>query len=309
MGRRMHNHDHGGHHHHGPANFNRAFIIGITLNGAYILLEFGIGLAVGSLALLADAGHNLSDVLGLLLAWTGHYLSSLKPTGRYTYGFRSSSIMAALLNALILLVAIGGILWEAVRRFQEPVAVEGQAVIWVATVGVVINTLTALLFLRGSRGDINIRGAFLHMAADAGVSLGVVLAGVGILLTKWTWIDPAISILVAIVIFIGTWDLLREAINLSLQAVPRGIDPEKVQIYLENLPGVEGLHDLHIWPMSTAETALTVHLLRPEISNDDQFLAETAKGLHDQFGIEHVTIQLERSVWTNPCKQSGPNSV
>jgi cobalt-zinc-cadmium efflux system protein len=292
-------------HDHAPRNFNRAFAVGIALNAVYILLEFGIGLAVGSLALLADAGHNLSDVLGLLLAWGGSYLSSLKPSGRYTYGFRSSSIMAALLNALILLVAVGGILWEAAHRFQEPVAVPGQAVIWVAGIGVVINTLTALLFLKGSHGDINIRGAFLHMAADAGVSLGVVLAGVAILLTQTPWIDPAISILVAVVIFIGTWDLFREALSLSLQAVPKGIDLENVQRYLKELPGVEAFHDLHIWPMSTSETALTVHLLRPEAQNEDEFLAQVARDLHDRFGIEHVTIQLEKSVWLNPCKQSG----
>ncbi len=300
-------HDHAHHHH--PRSFNRAFGVGIALNGAYILLEFGIGLAVGSLALLADAGHNLSDVLGLLLAWGGSYLSSLKPAGRFTYGFRSSSIMAALLNALILLVATGGILWVAIRRFQIPVAIEGEGVIWVAGVGVVINTLTALLFLRCSHGDLNIRGAFLHMAADAGVSLGVVLAGVAILLTGQPWIDPAISILVAVVIFIGTWDLFREALNLTLQAVPRGIDLENVQSYLKGLPGVEDFHDLHIWPMSTSETALTVHLVRPNGQNDDEFLAQVATELHDRFGIEHVTIQLEKSVWVNPCKQSGPHCV
>ena len=301
-------HDHA-HHHHGPRNFNRAFGIGIALNSIYILLELGVGLAVGSLALLADAGHNLSDVLGLLFAWAGSYLSTFGRTGRFTYGFRSSSIMAAMLNALILMVAIGGILWEAVRRFQEPVPVQGQTVMWVAGVGVIINTLTALLFLKGSHGDINIRGAFLHMAADAGVSLGVVLAGWGILLTGWSWIDPAISIAVAVVIFIGTWDLFREALNLSLQAVPKGIDLEKVHEYLENLPGVEGLHDLHIWAMSTFETALTVHLIRPEVQNDDEFLAQVSRELHDRFGIEHITIQLERSEWADPCKQSRPHSV
>jgi cobalt-zinc-cadmium efflux system protein len=302
-----HDHNHGHHHH--PHNFNRAFGVGIALNVVYILLEFGIGLAVGSLALLADAGHNLSDVLGLLLAWGGSYLSSLRPQGRYTYGFRSSSIMAAMLNALILLVATGGIFWEAVRRFQDPVSVQGQAVIWVAGVGVVVNTLTALLFLKGSHGDINIRGAFLHMAADAGVSLGVVLAGLAILLTGRPWIDPAISILIAIVIFISTWDLFREALSLSLQAVPKGIDLEQVQAYLKTLPGVEDFHDLHIWPMSTSETALTVHLLRPDGENTDEFLAQVATELHDRFGIEHVTIQLERSQWANPCKQSGPSCV
>jgi cobalt-zinc-cadmium efflux system protein len=303
-----HDHDHAHHHHH-PKNFNRAFLAGIILNGIYILLEFGIGLSVGSLALLADAGHNLSDVLGLLLAWGGSYLSSLKPTRRFTYGFRSSSIMAAMLNSLILLVAIGGILWEAVHRFQTPVSVPGTTVMWVAGVGVVINTLTAVLFLKGSHGDINIRGAFLHMAADAGVSLGVVLAGWGILLTGWTWIDPAISILVAVAIFLGTWGLFREAVNLSLQAVPRGIDVELVQTYLQRLEGVEGLHDLHIWPMSTSETALTVHLLRPNSQDDDEFLARVSGELHDQVGIEHVTIQLERSEWATPCKLSDPHGV
>lgn len=301
-------HEHN-HHHHAPQNFNRAFVIGIALNGVYILLEFGIGLAAGSLALLADAGHNLSDVLGLLLAWGGSYLSSLKPTRQFTYGFRSSSIMAALLNSLILLVAIGGILWEAVHRFQDPVQVEGMTVIWVAGVGVVINTLTALLFLKGSRGDINIRGAFLHMAADAGISLGVVLAGVAIYFTRLTWIDPAISILVAVVIFIGTWELFREAVRLSLQAVPKNIDLDDVEAYLENLPGIEGLHDLHIWPMSTSETALTVHLLRPESTGDDEFLAKVSNELHERFGIEHVTIQLERSEWAEACKQADPNRV
>ncbi len=297
------------HDHHHPQNYNRAFLLGVVLNGAYILLEAGVGFTIGSLALLADAGHNLSDVLGLLLAWGGSYLSSLKPTGRYTYGFRSSSIMAALLNSLILLVAIGGIFWEAVRRFQDPVPVAGSTVMWVAGVGVVINTITALLFLRGSHDDINIRGAFLHMAADAGISLGVVLAGLGIYLTGASWIDPAISMLVAVVIFWGTWSLFRESVNLSLQAVPQAIDLEQVQSYLEQLPGVESLHDLHIWPMSTSETALTVHLLRPSGKGDDEFLAQVTQELHDQFEITHVTIQLERSEWANPCQQSHPHSV
>lgn len=300
-------HDH--HHHHHPQTYSRAFLWGIALNAAYILLEAGIGLAIGSLALLADAGHNLSDVLGLLLAWGGSYFSSLKPTGRYTYGFRSTSIMAALLNSLILLVAIGGILWEAVRRFQEPVAVEGMTVIWVAGVGVVINTITALLFLGGSRSDVNIRGAFLHMAADAGISLGVVIAGIAIVFTKLTWIDPAVSILVAVVIFLGTWGLFKEAVNLALHAVPKGIDLKKVHDYLNDLPGVVDLHDLHIWPMSTSETALTVHLIRPEENGHDEFLAKVTDELHDRFGIEHVTIQLEKSEWANPCKLADPNRV
>ena len=301
-----HEHDH---HHHPPQNFNRAFAGGIVLNVIYILLEVVIGLYVDSLALLADAGHNLSDVLGLLLAWGGSYLSTLGPTGRYTYGFRSSSIMAALTNALILLVAIGGILLEAIQRIQSPVPVAGQTVMWVAGVGVVINAVTAFLFVRGSHGDINIRGAFLHMAADAGVSLGVVIAGLVIWLTGKNWIDPAISILVAVVIFIGSWGLLRESINLTLQAVPKGIDLEQVHHYLENLTGVESVHDLHIWPMSTSETALTAHLVRPQEANDDEFLANVAKELHEKFGIGHVTIQMERSVWADPCQQSDPRRV
>ena len=301
-----HDHDHNPHH---PPNFNRAFAAGIALNVVYILLEVVIGLAVDSLALLADAGHNLSDVLGLFLAWGGSYLSTLGPKGRYTYGFRSSSIMAAFINALILMVAIGGILWEAVRRIQSPVAVAGQTVMWVAGVGVVINAVTALLFMRGSHGDLNVRGAFLHMAADAGVSLGVVFAGLGIMLTGKNWIDPAISILVAVVIFIGTWGLLRESINLALHAVPKGIDLEDVKTYLENLPGVESLHDLHIWPMSTSETALTAHLIRPQEENHDEFLANATKELHEKFGIGHVTIQMERSEWADPCKQADPRSV
>ncbi len=297
------------HDHHAPESFNWAFAGGIALNVIYILLEVGIGLAVDSLALLADAGHNLSDVLGLLLAWGGSYLSTLRPTGRYTYGFRSSSIMAALINALILLVAIGGILLEAVQRFQEPVAVKGQTVMWVAGAGVVINAVTAFLFVRGSHSDLNIRGAFLHMAADAGVSLGVVLAGLGILLTGRNWIDPAVSILVAVVIFIGTWGLLRESINLTLQAVPKGIELDQVHDYLKNLPGVESVHDLHIWPMSTSETALTAHLIRPQEKNHDEFLANVTKELHEKFGIGHVTIQMERSVWADPCQQADPRRV
>ncbi len=302
-------HDHDHHHHHAPESFNLAFAGGILLNVIYILLEVGIGLVVDSLALLADAGHNLSDVLGLLLAWGGSYLSTLRPRGRYTYGFRSSSIMAAFINALILLVATGGILLEAVRRFQEPVAVKGQTVMWVAGVGVAINALTAFLFMRGSRGDLNVRGAFLHMAADAGVSLGVVVAGLGIWLTGRNWIDPAISILVAVVIFVGTWGLLRESINLTLQAVPKGINLEKVHHYLENLPGVESVHDLHIWPMSTSETALTAHLVRPQEANHDEFLANVTKELQEKFGIGHVTIQMERSEWADPCKQADPRNV
>jgi cobalt-zinc-cadmium efflux system protein len=292
-------HDH--HHHHG-ANYNRAFGIGIALNVIYVATEAGFGLASGSLALLADAGHNLSDVLGLLLAWGGHYLGQLPPTARRTYGWRSSSIMAALFNALLLLAAIGGISWEAVRRFWEPQPTAGTTVMIVAALGVVINTATALLFLKGRKSDLNIRGAFLHMAADAGVSVGVVLAGWGILATGWKWLDPAVSLVIALVIFVSTWRLLKDSLNLAMHAVPEGIDPTEVRKYLATLSGVDEVHDLHIWAMSTTENALTAHLVKPDVGDDDAFLAYVAQELHDRYGIEHATLQLERNPDVAQCR-------
>ena len=300
-----HSHDHA----HAPADYNTIFALGIGLNVVYVAVEAVFGLMVGSLALLADAGHNLSDVIGLLLAWGAAYLSKFPPTERHTYGWRSSSILAALANALILLVAVGGIVWEAIRRFWEPQAVAGTTVMWVAGIGVVINTLTALLFLKGRREDLNIKGAFLHMAADAGVSLGVVLAGLAILLTGRQWIDPAVSLLVAVVIFLGTWGLLRDSFHLALQAVPSHIDLNEVREYLLGLPGVDAVHDLHVWAMSTTETALTVHLVKPDTRNDDELLARLCRELHDRFGIEHTTVQLERSSQANACRQSQPGAV
>ncbi|MGE3317457.1 MAG: cation diffusion facilitator family transporter, partial [Planctomycetaceae bacterium] len=231
-----HHHHHG--HHHGPANYSRAFAAGVALNGAYILLEAGFGFWSGSLALLSDASHNLSDVLGLLLAWGGHVLAQLPPSERRTYGWRSSTILAALSNALILLFVTGGIAWEALRRFFSPAEVQGTVVIIVAAVGVVINTLTALLFLRGRKEDLNIRGAYLHMAADAGISLAVVIAGLGIRFTGWTWIDPVASLMIALVIGVGTWELLRESLDLAMQAVPKGFEPAEVQRTLLALDGV-----------------------------------------------------------------------
>jgi cobalt-zinc-cadmium efflux system protein len=281
-------------HDHGPASYHRAFGIGIALNVGFVILEAVFGLLVGSLALLADAGHNMSDVLGLLLAWGANYLMQRPATRRYTYGLRSSSILAALLNAIILLVAVGGIILEAVQRLMNPAPVPGATVIWVALVGLVINGLTALLFLRGRKRDLNIRGAFLHMAADAAVSAGVVVAGIVILLTGVLWLDPVVSLIIAAVILVTTWDLLRESINLALAAVPRDIDPREVRAYLKSLPGVEGVHDLHIWGMSTAEAALTVHLVKPDPSGDDALIAEATRELHDHFRIEHTTIQWER---------------
>ena len=294
-----HSHDHG--HRHGRPDYNRAFAIGVTLNVIYIGVEATYGIVAGSLALLADAGHNLSDVLGLLLAWGANFLVQRKPTKRHTYGWRKSSILAALSNAIILLVAMGGIAWEAVGRLNQPSAVAGKTIIIVAAVGVVINTATALLFLSGRKKDLNIRGAFLHMAADAGVSAGVVLAGIIILSTGWLWLDPVVSLIITAIILFGTWGLLWDSFNLALDAVPAAIDPEAVYAYLSNLPGVAGVHDLHIWAMSTSETALTVHLLKPDASNDDAIIDQASRELHEKFGIEHVTIQWERRSYPDHC--------
>lgn len=288
-----HEHSHGGGHSHGPANYNKAFAIGVGLNIAYVLVEAGFGLRINSLALLADAGHNLSDVLSLLLAWAASHLSQLKPSKRRTYGWRRSSIIAALLNAILLLVAIGGISWEAVRRFGSPEPVQGGIVMAVAGFGVLINTATALLFMRGRERDINIKGAFLHMAADAGVSAAVVLGGLAITMTGLPWIDPMMSLVVVAVIAIGTWGLLRDSVNLSLDAVPAGIDVNAVEAYLAGLPGITRVHDLHIWAMSTTESALTAHLVKPDGTLNDPLLLRVQEELHDRFGIEHMTIQLE----------------
>ena len=288
-------------HDHAPARYNRAFAIGVALNLAYVAAEATFGILAHSLALLADAGHNLSDVLGLLLAWGAHRLAQRSPTARRTYGWRRSSILAALGNAFILLIAVGGIAWEAVNRFADPQPLAGNVVVWVAAVGVVINTGTALLFMKGRESDLNIRGAFLHMAADAGVSLGVVVAGLVIGATGWLWIDPAVSLVIAVDITVGTWGLLRESTNLALDAVPEGIDPDEVRDYLRALPGVEQVHDLHIWAMSTTETALTVHLVKPDAEIDDALLARICRELHDRFGIEHATVQFERGDAENPC--------
>ena len=290
-------HDHNHHH----TDYNRAFAIGVALNVGFIIIETVFGLLAGSLALLADAGHNLSDVMGLLLAWGASYMVKRTPTERHTYGWRKSSILAALMNAFILMVAIGGIAWEAIRRFNDPTPVGGQTIIIVAAIGVVINTITALLFISGRKHDLNIRGAFLHMAADAGVSAGVVIAGLVILVSDWMWVDPLVSLVIAGVILIGTWGLMRDALNLALDAVPRGIDPEAVGGYLAGLPGVDSVHDLHIWAMSTTETALTAHLVKPDSKDDDTLIEKASKELHDRFGIDHITLQWERWQELNHC--------
>ncbi|NNJ26812.1 cation diffusion facilitator family transporter [Alienimonas chondri] len=300
-------------HDHGPADYGKAFALGIGLNVIYVAVEAGYGFWAGSLALLADAGHNLSDVAGLLLAWGGYALAKRPPTDRRTYGWRGATILAALANGLLLLVAVGAIAWEAVGRFSHPAAVPGLTVVAVAAVGVVINTATALLFFGGRKGDVNVRGAFLHMAADAAVSVGVVIAGLLIRYTAADWIDPVTSLAIAAVIFMGTWGLLRESFDLSMQAVPKGMDPAAIRRFLLEQTGVEDVHDLHVWALSTTETALTAHLLKPlsseETGDEDAFLHDLTAALHDRFGIEHATVQIERRHDPQLCRQAAPNSV
>ena len=288
-------------------NYNKAFALGVALNVGYIIVEVIAGLTVHSLALLADAGHNISDVLSLLLAWCASYLSQTAPTKRHTYGLRGSSILASLANAIILLIAIGAIAWESIRRFGEPTNVPGNTIMLVAAIGVLINGATALLFVKGRERDLNIKGAFLHMAADTGVSAGVILAGLAINLTGAQWIDPTVSLLIVVVIAIGTWGLLRDSLSLSLDGVPREIDPTAVENYLLALPGVTKVHDLHIWAMSTTETALTAHLVKPDAEIDDALLARICDELHHRFGIGHATIQLEKG--ETLCRQESHQTI
>ena len=312
-----HDHDHDGHehHHHGlgghahaPANFGKAFAIGISLNLAYVVGEAFYGVVAHSLALLADAGHNLGDVLGLAGAWLAAVLSRRRPSGRFTYGLRRSSILAALGNAVILLVVTGGIAWEGVRRLVHPEPSGGLAITIVAAVGIAVNGVTALLFMAGRKDDLNIKGAFLHMASDALVALGVVVAGLVILWTGWLWLDPAVSLGISVAILAGTWSLLRDATGFALDAVPPGIDQRKVTDFLRRLPGVAEVHDLHIWGMSTTETALTAHLVRPDATLDDDLLHETCEELREHFGISHATLQVENGRGAHPCELR-PNDV
>lgn len=293
-----HHHDHA--HHRYGGDFGRAFAIGIGLNLTFIAIETVFGILANSLALLADAGHNFGDVLGLLLAWGGAMLSRREPTERRTYGLRRSSILAALINAMLLLVVVGGIGWEALARLRIPQPLPGDAIIWVAAVGIVINGVSALFFLGGSH-DVNVRGAFLHLMADALVSLGVVVAGVVMHYTGWTWLDPAMSLLIAVVILFGTWSIFRESLDLALDAVPRQIDPQQVNDYLVALPGAVAVHDLHIWGLSTTEVALTAHLVVDNIAETNGLLARIARELHDRFHIEHVTVQLESPADDHAC--------
>ena len=298
-----HSHDHGksgggghGHagHSHAPTDFGMAFAIGIVLNTVFVVVEATYGWLSGSMALIADAGHNLSDVLSLLLAWGASVLAKRAPTERFTYGFKNSTILAALANAMLLLVAIGMILLETIERFSDPQPIEAGTVMLVAGIGIVINTATALLFLRGRKHDINIRGAFLHMAADALVSVGVVIAGALILYTGALWIDPVTSLVIVAVIAWGTWGLLKDSVKMSLLAVPDGVSEADVRAYLTGLDGVDAVHDLHIWPMSTTETALTAHLVMPHGHPGDAFLREIAEELEHHHAIGHATVQIEQ---------------
>ena len=289
-----HEHGHGGHSHsHAPADFGRAFAIGIALNAGFVVVEVVYGLFAHSLALVADAGHNLSDVLGLLLAW-GATLAAKRPaTARHTYGLRRSSVLAALLNAIFLLVSVGAIAWEAILRFGSPAKIGAGTVIWVAALGIAINAATAVMFMSGRKGDLNIRAAFAHMAADAVISAGVVVAGIVILFTGWEWLDPVVSLALVGVIIAGTWGLLRDSVNLALDAVPEGIDPAAVQQWLASRPGVKGAHHLHIWGLSTTEAALTVHLVMDDPGNCNALLRELNHDLREKFNIGHATVQCE----------------
>lgn len=302
-----HHPDHAGHgathqhHGHGPGSYGRAFAIGIALNLLFVAVEWVFGVLSHSLALMADAAHNLGDVLGLLVAWGAMRLAQRLPTARFTYGLRGSSILAALTNAIVLLLITGGLAWEAVQRFANPQPVAGNMVIFVALAGVLVNGFTAWLFMSGSKHDLNMRGAYLHMAADAAVSLGVAVAGGVVLLTGWLWLDPLVTLGLALVIIAGTWGLLRDSLRLAMQAVPQTIDAARVRSFLAGLPGVREVHDLHIWAMSTTENALTAHLVMPGGHPGDTFLQSTMHDIGHQFGIQHATLQVELGDAATPC--------
>lgn len=304
-----HGHDHGhahGHHHHIDPNGNgRAFALAISVNIIFVAIEFGYGFIANSTALMADAGHNLSDVLGLMLAWGAAVLIKTAPTRRYTYGLRGSSILAALLNGLLLMLACGAIAWEAVHRFTHPAPVGGMMVAMVAAIGVAVNGFSAWLFMKGSKDDLNIRGAYLHMAADAAISLGVVISGLAIMVTNWTWIDPSVSIVIVLVIVMSTWSLLRESLRLVLAAVPANVDAAAVSAFLLARPGVAGIHDLHIWAMSTTETALTAHLVMPAGYPGDAAIDSIVAQLKADYAINHCTLQMEMGTTVHDCSLHG----
>jgi cobalt-zinc-cadmium efflux system protein len=292
------------HHHHATPDYNRAFAVGVALNVIFVVIEAFYGVKSGSLALLTDAGHNLSDVLGLLLAWGAVVLAKKRPSTRRTYGFSRATIIASLFSGLLLMGAVGAIGWEAANRLMDPPEPAGKTIMIVAAIGVLVNTVTALFFMSGKDNDLNIRGAFLHMAADAVVSLGVVASGALIMFYGFNWIDPVISLVIAAVIFLSTWGLLRDSLNLAVDAVPRNVDPDAVREYLSGLPGVMHMHDLHIWPMSTTDTAMTAHLVMAAMPETDRFLNDVAHELADRFSIDHATIQIERQDSDVVCHQS-----
>ena len=293
-----HNHHHADHHH--VKSYGKAFIIGISLNILFVLIEGGFGFKINSLALLADAGHNLSDVAGLILAWAGLAVARKKANEKHSYGWKKASVLAAFTNSLFLLVAMGSLAWEAIHRFQQPVQTEGLTIIAVASVGIVINLLTAFLFAAGRDQDINIRGAYLHMMTDALVSVGVVVAGALTLQFQSSWIDPITSLLIVVVVVFGTWELFIVSLRLLFDGVPEGIDINEIRKYLFTKPGVKDVFDLHVWAMSTTEVALTVHLQMPDSNQSDDFLSQVADELHNQFKIEHITLQVIK----NPLKKN-----
>ena len=300
-----HDHDHD----HAPGNFNRAFAIGIALNAVFVAIEAFYGWRVNSLALLADAGHNLSDVAGLVLAWGGALALKVKPDARHTYGWKRATILAAFANALLLLMAIGALAWEAIGRLlstQAAVHDQGVTIMLVAGVGIVINTATALLFMRGRESDLNVRAAFLHMAADALVSAGVVIAGALTLWQGWVWLDPVVSLGIAAMILWGTWGLFKQSLHLLFDGVPDSVDPLAVQACLAALPGVVRVHDLHIWAMGTSQIALTAHLVMPQGRADDAFLQEATHLLHERFDITHVTLQVMKVAFSRACVAPDP---
>ncbi len=286
---------------HAPASFGRAFAIGVTLNAAFVVIEGAFGFFSDSVALLADAGHNLSDVIGLLLAWGASIATSRTPTSRRTYGYKSTTTLAALANAVLLLVATGAIAWESVGRLFHPAPVQTTVMLWVAAAGIVVNGATALLFMSGRHGDLNVRGAFLHMVADALVTVGVVIAALLIMATGWLWLDPVVSLVIGAVVLVGTWGLLRDSVNLAMHAVPPGIDPDAVRKWLATLPGVIEVHDLHVWALGTTDTALTAHLVREETSQDRELLLGVQQGARERFGIAHATVQLETTATATAC--------
>jgi cobalt-zinc-cadmium efflux system protein len=297
-----HEHDHTvEHHHHAPRNPGGIFLIAIFLNIVFVVIEFSYGVITNSTALAADAGHNVSDVLSLLLAWSAVILTRMQPSQRYTYGLRSTTILAALANAMLLLVASGAIAWEAAHRFSQPPAVDSLTISIVSGAGIVVNGLSAWLFMKGSKRDLNIRAAYLHMAADTAVSLAVVIAGVAIFYTGWYWLDPVMSLGIVLIILIGTWGLLRDSLTLALSAVPAGIDVPAIYEYLSQLSGVTDIHDLHIWGLSTTETAMTVHLVMPGGHPGDAFIDDIVETLNEHFSVHHSTLQIEQGTTSHIC--------